>query len=137
MQVLVGINLPTDQPHWVAREDFYRYFDQDDFNNRDIKDVQSAYLEEWFHEDKEVGITRFMIPVVGAIGENTDLISSRHRLAVLLPHLEELPIAFQTAHLTPEARRFLESIPKRPLDETRTFWIPDFLKHNVLPWPPM
>lgn len=135
MRVLASINLLTDQPYWIAVEDFYRYFDQADFQNRNVKDVQCAYLEEWFYEDRAEGVSRFIIPVVGAIGRKTDLISSRHRLAVLLPHLEELPIAFATAHLTVESREFLESIPKRDLDKRSTFWIPDFPKRPALPWP--
>lgn len=113
MQVFVGINLATDLPYWIKRDDFFRYFDQGDFMNREVKEVQLAYLKDWFYEDDSGAKRFFYIPVAGAIGRRTDLISSRHRLAVLLPYLEDLPIAFATAYLSTEARTYLDSIPRR------------------------
>jgi hypothetical protein len=134
MQVFAQVNKKTDVPFWVKRSDFDRHFDQDDFLNREVRDVQDAYLNDWFNFF-ENGVIRFYIPVVGLVSGKTDLISSRHRLAVLLPHLEELPFAFATAHLNSDDRIFLASIPKRPLDLSATFWIPDFPIRESLPWP--
>lgn len=132
MQVFAGINCPTDEPHWITREAFYKYFDQDDFLNRTVQDVQAAYLKDWFYKSDD-GRLMFYIPVVGAIAGRTDLIGSRHRLAVLLPHLEELPIAIARGHLQPDGLRFLDTIPKRPLDATIPFWIPDLPIRATLP----
>ena len=132
MQVFAEVNLPTDKPHWIAREDFLTYFDQEDFLNRNVRDVQAAYLRDWFHTTSD-GRIMFYIPVVGALNGKTDLIGSRHRLAVLLPHLELLPIAIATLQFQPDALRFLETIPKRLLDPSKQFWIPDLPIREILP----
>jgi hypothetical protein len=133
MKVFAAVNLPTDIPSWVTREDFHRYFDQTDFLNRKVRDVQAAYLKNWFHTSDD-GSTHFSIPVVGALNKSTDLIGGRHRLAVLLPHLADLPIAFATGQLQSEARRFLETIPRRPLNLAVPLWIPDLPVRGTLPW---
>lgn len=132
MKVFAALNHPADKPHWITRDTFYKYFDQEDFLNRDIKDIQPAYLKDWFHTSAD-GRILFYIPVVSAMNGKTDLIGSRHRLAVLLPYLEELPIAIATGQLQIDARRFLETIPKRPLDTAMSFWIPDFPICEKLP----
>ncbi|HNQ85695.1 MAG TPA: hypothetical protein PLY14_07020 [Deltaproteobacteria bacterium] len=132
MQVYAIVNQPTDIPYWFTRDVFYDYFDQHDFMDRDIENVQFAYLREWFHTTED-GKQWFYIPVVSVAYGRTDLIGSRHRLAVLLPHLDELPIATATAFLTPEARQVLDSIPKRELDQRQPFWIPDLPIFEKLP----
>ena len=132
MEVFAEVNLASDIPYWIARESFYRYFDQENFLNREVRDVQSAYLKDWFPASAN-GTIKFLIPVVSAIAAKTDLISSRHRLAVLLPHLEQLPIAIATRHLQPDAREFWDTIPKCPLDPAAPFWIPDFPIRDTLP----
>jgi hypothetical protein len=132
MHVFPAINSVGDKPFWVSRIVFRDRFDQADFSNRDVKDVIQAYLDDWFYWSDD-GDRMFYLPVVGAIGRRTDLIGSRHRLAVLLPHLEELPFAFAFAHLTEESLAFLESIPKRPLDVTHRMWLPDLPFRKKLP----
>jgi hypothetical protein len=132
MQVFAAINCPTDKPYWISRSTFYERFDQDDFRNREVLHVTSAYLQDWFYRSEDVRL-QFYIPVVGAIGKRTDLIGSRHRLAVLLPYLEELPFALAMGHLQSEARSYLESLPKRPLDTSVPFWIPDLPIRDKLP----
>jgi hypothetical protein len=132
MLVYAEVNLHTDVPYWFTRETFYAYFDQDDFLDRDIKEVQTAYLKDWFHTTTD-GNHRFYIPVVGTVNGKTDLIGSRHRLAVLLPYLDELPIAVATADFTPEAQQFFDAIPKRALDQNQPFWIPDLPIRDNLP----
>lgn len=124
MNVLALTSVTTDVPWWITREVFFRYFDQKDFLDRDVDDVQSEYRSDWLHffDDGTIG---FYIPVVSAIRTRTDLIGTRHRLAVLLSHLEELPVAFAMGHLGDEARDYIDSIPKRALDLSEPFWIPD------------
>lgn len=132
MQAFAAINAAGDQPFWVARSVFLEQFDQADFLNRDVKVVTAAYLEDWFYiqaNDQRM----FYIPVVGALGRRTDLIGSRHRLAVLLPHLEEIPFAFAFEHLAAESMEFLNSIPKRPLDLSQPMWLPDLPVRKQLP----
>lgn len=126
MQVVALTNKHSDQPHWITRDVFYSHFDQDDFRCRVVQNVECTYRSDWFHT-LENGSIGFYIPVVSAIGRRTDLIGTRHRLAVLLPHMMELPVAFAMGcHLTSMAREFLESIPKKPLNTLVPFWIPDF-----------
>jgi len=132
MLVLAEVNLPTDLPNWVNREDFFQYFDQDDFHNREVRDVRAAYLKDWFHTSED-GSIKFLIPIVSALGNRTDLVGTRHRLAVILPYLEEIPFAFATGHIQADALRTLESIPKRPIDISVPFWIPDLPIRDTLP----
>jgi hypothetical protein len=135
MQVYAEMQLDTDIPYWFTRETFHNCFDQPDFLDRDIVEVEPAYLSAWFAATEEA-TPRFCIPVVSAVDGRTDFIGSRHRLAVLLPHLDELPIAVVTAHLAPESQRFLDRIPRRVLDRAQPFWIPDFPRCDKLPLEP-
>ena len=132
MNVLALTNSAADDPHWIDRAVFFSHFDQDDFSNREVQAVRFAYRSDWFHyfDDGTVG---FYIPVTGAIGRRTDLIGTRHRVAVLLPYMTELPMAFATGHLTSQAQGFLASIPKKPLIVSRPFWIPDLPILDTLP----
>lgn len=132
MLVFPAINCNGDKPFWVSRKVFFERFDQADFLNRDVEDVTQAYLEDWFYY-KDPECRMFYIPVVGAIGRRTDLIGSRHRLAVIIPHLEEIPFAFALANLSTESLGFLNSIPKRPLEVTEQLWLPDLPIHRILP----
>ncbi len=132
MHIYAAINCATDAPFWVSREVFYKHFDQADFMNRDSAVIKPAYLYSWFYSEVS-GKLMFYIPVVGAIGPRTDLISSRHRLAVLLPYMTELPFAFAFGAVSPEAKEFLDSIPKRPLDIESPIWLPDLPICNELP----
>lgn len=132
MNVFPAINCTGDKPFWVSRKVFYDRFDQADFLNREVKYVTQAYLNDWFYKGDN-GRLMFYIPVVSAIGKRTDLISSRHRLAVLLSHLEEIPFAFALEHLTAASLAFLHSIPKRPLDVSDSIWLPDLPIRERLP----
>ena len=131
MLVLAEVSLPTDVPYWVNRNDFFDHFDQFDFHNREVTNVRAVYLRDWFLTDAN-GSVKFLIPIVSASGNRTDLIGTRHRLAVILPYLEELPFAFATGHLQADAQRILDAIPKRPLDMSEPFWIPDFPVQETL-----
>jgi hypothetical protein len=132
MMVYAVVNQSTDIPYWFARETFYEYSDQKDFLDRDIKEVQAAYLADWFDITSE-RLCRFYIPAVSAIYSKTDLMGSRHRLAVLLPYLYELPIVIATAFLSPGAQEFLNSVPKRLLDHSQPLCIPEFPICEKLP----
>ena len=122
-----------DVPYWIAKNDFSVYFDQIDFAFRDVHDVHPAYLSDWFHVDEQ-GRLRFRLSPVGAVAGKTQFISGRHRMAVILPHLTDLPIAFAFHKYLPKReRRLLESIPKRPLDMTVPLELPDFPIRDRLP----
>lgn len=118
------IRLPTDEPFWISRDDFVAYFDQDDFYyHRKVKSVEAAYRKDWFRVDK--GITKFEIPVVTFVGAKTQFIQGRHRTAVLISHIPELPIALVSARLSLEELRVRFEIPKRPLAISLPIELPD------------
>jgi hypothetical protein len=132
MNVWADFDDRLDTPYWVRRDDFCSYFNQADFLDRDVIEVKEAYLVAWFSHDAD-GKLRFKIPVVSAIGRQTDLVGTRHRLAVILPHLAELPFAFARTVTSAEGRQCLARIPKRTLDAHEPFWIPDFPVVKTLP----
>jgi hypothetical protein len=132
MRVYPVVNSEKDQPFWIKKSVFYERFDQADFLNRNVERVCQVYLSDWFYLEDE-GRRMFFIPVVGALGGRTDMIGTRHRLAVILPHMDELPIAFATGHLDNDAQVFLNSIPRRPLDLSEAFSLPDFPIVDRLP----
>ncbi|OFZ97308.1 MAG: hypothetical protein A3H35_13070 [Betaproteobacteria bacterium RIFCSPLOWO2_02_FULL_62_17] len=104
MQVSVEATCATDEPFLVSRDAFLRLFDQHDFHCRDRKKVEPAYSEEWF-TGVSGEIRGFLLPAVQFIAGKTQFISGRHRTAVLLPYLTELPIAFATINPVPEEFR--------------------------------
>jgi hypothetical protein len=52
-----------------------------------------AYLNEWFGPPNENGICSFSLPAVWLKGGRISFINGRHRTAVLVEHLEILPMA--------------------------------------------
>jgi hypothetical protein len=119
-----------DEPFWVSREVFLQHFDQDDFHDRGSKDVVHSYLAEWFHTPTD-GTPRFMLPTVQFIAGKTQFINGRHRTAVLMLYLDELPIAF--AFHGGEARDFLRRLALRPLDLYEFIELPDLPVVEHLP----
>lgn len=131
MRCFPELTLGTDVPAWVTKSTFYETFDQTDFFIREIHDVEDAYLGEWFYEEN--GETRFLLPTVGLVAGRTQFINGRHRTAVLLRHLDELPIAFAVDHLDAIARGIIGAIPKRPLNLTQHIFLPDLPVKARLP----
>ena len=129
MRCLPEVTLPTDQPFWVTKASFFAYFDQADFQCRDQVAPVAAYRSDWFCD----GQTRFILPTVAMIGGKTQFVSGRHRTAVLLEFLEELPIAFARPILDPTAIHIIEEIPKRSLALTEHIFLPDLPVKDHLP----
>ena len=119
MECLPSVALDTDSPYWISREEFFLGFDQIDFHCRIVQDVTSAYLEDWFRTSGSK--TFFCLPTVQLVSTGTQFISGRHRTAVLLRYLKEIPIAFDT--------RFGKSAPShiamRKLDLSQPIVLPD------------
>lgn len=126
------LTLNSDEPYWVTRETFLSAFNQEDFTFREVLNIDYAYLSDWFHT-KENTELYFSLPTVGVVSSKTQFINGRHRTAVLLAHLEEIPVAFAMDDLNPDARRFIENIPKRPLSLTESFFLPDLPICDSLP----
>src|SRR4029079_18588645 len=104
MRCLPELTLSSDSPYWVARDAFLSHFDQADFHCRESHHIVPSYLSDWFYTPED-GTMRFCLPTVMFIAGKTQFINGRHRTAVLLPHLKELPIAFSAINETP--REFL------------------------------
>ena len=130
MLVLPWIGLVTDQPFWITREKFFEQFDQDDFYRREIASVQPTYLAAWFGNYTS-GARFFRIPTVGLLSSGTQFVNGRHRAAVLLNFLDEIPVAFA---LNPLSNRLLfGKLEKRPLDLTQLIFLPDLPVRAQLP----
>ena len=132
MIALPYLTLASDEPYWVMRETFLSAFDQEDFAFREVLKIDHAYLSDWFHTQDNAEFF-FSIPTVNIVSGKTQFINGRHRTAVLLAHMEEIPIAFDMRHLNSDARRFVESIPKRPLSLSEPFFLPDLHICDSLP----
>jgi hypothetical protein len=130
--VLPWVGLDTDEPFWITRDAFLRRFDQADFHRREVADVQAAYLSEWFGQSASEA-TFFKIPTVGLLSSGTQFVYGRHRAAVLLNCLDEIPIAFA---INPLSNLCLyKMLDKRPLELTKEIVLPDLPINTQLPHP--
>jgi hypothetical protein len=132
MVCLPGINLATDVPYWVTKSSFQQRFDQADFLCRDVRAVVDAYLKEWFDVDA-AGRTHFILPPVSVHSGATQFISGRHRTAVLLRHLDRIPLSFDTRWLKPEDRAWIDGVVDAPIGSSEEFELPDLPVRTVLP----
>lgn len=132
MRCLPYIDLPTDAPWWIAKSAFYAHFDQKDFLCRRIKDVSDAYLEDWFHDDQ--ARTRFFkIPPVSVSNGKTQFISGRHRTAVLLQHLDCIPISFHMREISDADTDWIRRIALSPIAADTLIELPDLPIRPTLP----
>lgn len=124
MLVYPSINLASDHPYWISRENFLNYFDQHDFNHyRNVKCVVQAYRRDWFCQT--TNRIDFILPVATYVGDKTQFINGRHCLAVLLAALPELPIVLATRFMSTKQMQLISNIPKRVLDLKIPINIPD------------
>lgn len=71
-----------------------REFDQKDFiGNRSAKSVEDVYSNKWFYR-KDDGKLMFELATIHLVSGQTQFISGRHRISVLIQHMESIPIAF-------------------------------------------
>jgi hypothetical protein len=122
MRVHLIVSCKSDQLFCIPKQKFLGHFDQLDFLCRDRKVVIPAYLEEWF-TSSDTSPCAFHVPSVQFIAGRTQFISGRHRIAVLLPHLEELPISFTVINSPPLEFRALLALRSVVNDEL--FELPD------------
>lgn len=118
------VDLYSDAPFWVSRSSFKSHFDRDDFRCREILDVTDAYLNDWFFKE-EGGLLRFLIPPIGVYKGRTQFISGRHRTAVLLRHLEKIPLSFDTRMISSSDRHWVESVVDSPINLCVAVDLPD------------
>jgi hypothetical protein len=132
LRCLPYVHLPTDAAWWIAKSAFFEHFDQKDFLCRQIKDVTDAYLEHWFHDGPEQ--TRyFKIPPVSVINGKTQFISGRHRTAVLLPHLERIPLAFAMRDISDMDTDWIRRVALSPIEPDTLIELPDLPIRPSLP----
>jgi len=122
MRCLPDLTISSDLPFWITREMFLEHFDQVDFLCRKSKDVKPMYLAQWFNA-LDNGDILFLLPTVLFIEGKTQFISGRHRTAVLLPYLKNLPIAFSLVNKPPQ--EFLYRVVLRPLALHEFIELPD------------
>jgi hypothetical protein len=132
LRCLPYVYLPTDAPWWVAKSAFFAHFDQKDFLCRQIKDVTDAYLEEWFHEGP-AGSRFFKIPPVSVSNGKTQFISGRHRTAVLLPHLERIPLSFAMRDISDVDAEWIRRVALSPIEADILIELPDLEIRPALP----
>jgi hypothetical protein len=132
LQCLPYVDLDTDAPWWVTKSAFLEHFDLDDFMCRKIQQVVDAYLVEWFHEGPN-GIRFFHIPPVSVHNKRTQFITGRHRTAVLLRHLDRIPLSFDMRTIDDADRDWIKSIALAPLDMTTLIELPDLPIRASLP----
>lgn len=131
MKCLPHIGKDTDNPYWVTKEQFYNYFDQDDFNDeRDVRNVVNSYLNEWFYFDDD-NTELFILPTVQIVSGKTQFVNGRHRTAVLLTYLQEIPIAFDQSFNQKGIR--LSNYINRPINMSTVLELPDLPKFEKLP----
>lgn len=84
----------SDTAYWVPVGEFVRHFDQGDLiKNRDAKDMVDAYSNDWFYTTENEALM-FELATIQLINGKTQFISGRHRISVLILHMNLLPIAF-------------------------------------------
>jgi hypothetical protein len=132
MRCLSWVSLDTDVPYWVLRSSFLRHFDQKDFLSRNVKDVVSAYLGDWFCADVD-GARRFKIPAVSVVSGTTQFISGRHRTAVLLKYLDRVPLSFITRDLSDVDKAWIDTVVAERIGSDSVIELPDLPIRPSLP----
>ena len=122
MRCLPWTNLASDRPYWVSRAVFFKFFDQSDFAARVCSEVEPRYRSDWFPPTNSEPL-HFELPTVQFVGGKTQFISGRHRTAVLIQYLNDLPLALfcpldQRPYFPPE-------VMQRQMLFTDVFEIPD------------
>ena len=92
--------------------------------------MAAAYLVDWFDTSPDE-MPHFVLPAAQLLGGKTQFISGRHRVAVLLPYLSELPIAFTSVNYPDEG--FLAPLTLRPLALGECIELPDLPMRTRLP----
>lgn len=129
MKCLPYVDLETDTAFWVSKDKFYACFDQHDFNfYREVKSVTQGYLKDWFYTSPD-GNKFFILPTVQFVNNKTQFISGRHRIAVLLEHLNELPFAFAQP-LDGDMAQILNIVDRR-VNLNESIQIPDLQKYDT------
>lgn len=121
LRVSISVQYPLDKAFWVPVDVLLAEFDSEDLKQRDVIDVVPAFHEAWFEKTDQGNA--FIPPVVQIVSGRTQFINGRHRTAVLMKHLPELPISFAFAN--PAVRKWVEALNLRPIDEAEFVELPD------------
>lgn len=120
--------MSSDLPFWVCNQKFYRYFDQNDFHCRESQEIVSQYLDDWFFTSTDA--VEFILPVVQFNDGATQFINGRHRTAVLLKYLAEVPLSFDLRFASQAEKDFLASMDLRPIAVGKLIELPDLPRVN-------
>ena len=117
---------------WIRRDTILTGFDLNDLGFRESQVIQDCYLSNWFYADAQ-GRKCFLPPVLNVVNGSTQFISGRHRTAVLLKHLEQLPMAFAAISFASSAdRKWLLSLSERPIEVQELIELPDLPVLDVI-----
>ncbi len=123
MLCLPEITVSTDSPIWIKRDDFLRLVHFQNYMCRDVQQIHpNAYLTDWFRPSEHGGISLFSLPSILLKDGRITFINGRHRTAVLVEHLESLPMAITNAG---EDKALFNSIRLSDLDLHTPVEIPD------------
>ena len=118
-----------DPLFWVEKNKFYDNFDLLDFNeNREVRDVKDFYLNDWFGFDKRDKAVFYVAPVRLKVNGKTEFLGGRHRTAVLLNHLDVIPLGFVRGSIPPtygDAEKWAESLGFKKILENEILKLPD------------
>jgi hypothetical protein len=113
-----------DTAYWVPVDKFLRNFDQNDFIcNRNAKNVDDAYSSAWFYQGD--GKLMFELATIHMVSGKTQFFSGRHRISVLIKHLDILPIAFSQ-----NAISFASSMELKLMDLSTSIQLPSLPVKN-------
>ena len=132
MRCFPAVGLVSDKPFWVTKASFYSNFNLQDFLCREVKNVTDAYLAKWFHVNAQ-GERFLNLPPVSVNSQVTQFISGRHRTAVLIKHLDVLPLSFDFRFLSTEDKAWFLSIVAGPIVMDTGIELPDLPVRESLP----
>lgn len=122
MKCRAEIGVTSDQGFWVKRAIFLQRLDRKDFECREVQNIEDRCLAAWFCREID-GPDRFILSAFYLEDCLFRCINGRHRTAVLLQHLDEVPISVTNADKI--CQRVLKQINLRKLDENEMFELPD------------
>lgn len=123
LRCLPEITVSTDSPIWIKRDNFLRLVHVQNYMCRDVQQIYpDAYLTDWFRPSEHGDASFFSLPSAFLKDGRISFINGRHRTAVLVEHLELLPMAITNAD---DDKPFFNSIKQSDLNLGAPIEIPD------------
>ena len=111
----------SDRPFWIKGVELLLRVDQEDFACRESQ-IKPVYLANWFYSTTG-GERRFLLPAFYLKRGRVYFVNGRHRTALLLDHLDLLPMSL--ADVDVDSCAILARIVDKELDPEEQFELPD------------